>query len=90
MRHCTLRHTRGLLCWMGGALRVEADACVLAIRSGEVLCDGRDGSGGPVVIRGRQTGPTSGSTRGSSKQADMAEPTSLSSLDLPTDSAPHT
>ena len=62
MRHCTLRHTRGLLCWMGGALRVEADACVLAIRSGEVLCDGRDGSGEPVVIRGRQTLLTPGAT----------------------------
>ena len=62
MRHCTLRHTRGLLFWTGGALRVEADACVLAIRSGGVLCDGRDGSGELVVIRGRQTLLTPGAT----------------------------
>ncbi len=62
MSHCTLRHTRGLLFWKGGALRVEADACVLAIRSGGVLCDGRDGSGEPVVIRGRQTLLTPGAT----------------------------
>ena len=62
MSHCTLRHTRGLLFWKGGALRVDADACVLAIRSGGVLCDGRDGSGEPVVIRGRQTSLTPGAT----------------------------
>ena len=62
MSHCTLRHTRGLLFWKGGALRVDADACVLAIRSGGVLCDGRDGSGEPVVIRGRQTLLTPGAT----------------------------
>ena len=62
MSHCTLRHVRGLLSWRGGGLRVEADACVLAIRSGGVLCDGRDGNGESVVIRGRQTLLTPGTT----------------------------
>jgi len=62
MRHCTLRRTRGLLQWSGGALRVDADACVLAIRSGGVLCECRGDMEGAVVIRGRQTLLTPGTT----------------------------
>ena len=62
MSHCTLRRTRGLLHWGGGALRVDADACVLAIRSGGVLCERRGDMEGTVVIRGRQTLLTPGTT----------------------------
>lgn len=55
LRHCTLRQLRRLLKFGGGRVRIETEACVLAIPSGEVLCESRIGSTGVVAIRGRAT-----------------------------------
>ncbi len=66
LSHCTLRRSRRLLAWSGGTVRIESEACVLAIRSGGVLCESRVANGGSVQIRGRATLLTPGAvvTRG--------------------------
>lgn len=66
LSHCTLRRSRRLLAFGGGAVRIESEACVLAIRSGGVLCESTVAMSGSVRIRGNATLLTPGAvvTRG--------------------------
>jgi hypothetical protein len=66
LRHCTLRQSRRLLKFGGGRVRIDTESCVLAIPSGEVLCESRVESTGLMAIRGRATLLTPGTvvTRG--------------------------
>ena len=66
LRHCTLRQSRRLLKFGGGKVRIDTEACVLAIPSGEVLCESRVEPTGLLAIRGRATLLTPGTvvTRG--------------------------
>jgi len=66
LSHCTLRRSRRLLTWNGGAVQIESDACVLAIRSGGLLCESPVEAAGSVRIRGKATLLTPGAvvTRG--------------------------